>query len=131
MGLAIVEIVEFTGTIEEAEEDTSSTYLVGINGEYRTSYGSPQYEFPSDYLLEEYKTKSYSVGNAKEWSDFYDLCNDIVENEELFSKDMPYEFVRKSVESYLSNIEKEEGTKEVEDISNVDLDNIAEDIISI
>ncbi|WP_263819332.1 hypothetical protein [Salinibacter sp.] len=130
MGLAIVEIAEFTGTIEEADEDTSSTYLVAINGEYRTSYGSPSYEFPSDNLLEEYKICSYVVGNARNWSQFYSLCTDIVEDENIFTNKLPREVIRENVNSYISGLKLDKKYDNVEDISEKDMQSIIEDIVS-
>lgn len=131
MGLAIVEIAEFEGTVEEASEDTSKTYLVAINGEYRTKYGKPQYEFPSRTLLEEYKVKTYTVGNSRSWSDFYDLCTDVVENKNVFTKKLPQELIRDSVRSYVKDNKVSKNTENVEDIDEKDIESIVSDIISV
>lgn len=130
MGIAIVEIVEFTGNVEEESGETSSTYLVGINGKYKTSYGSPQYEYPPESLIEEYKIRSYSVGNARNWNQFYNYCTELVKSEDIFTNKLPRELVRKSVNRYISSNEK--SSSDINDgIDDGDIDEIVDDITSI
>ena len=101
MSIAIVEIVEFTGSIESADERQSNTYLIAINGDYPTSYGKPKYTFPPKPWREQFQIASYRVGSAPDWKTFFRKCTNKLNRERPFSNKLPRPLYRTKTERLL------------------------------
>lgn len=81
-----VEIVEFSGEVDGADDNPIVTYLLAIDGKYKTKYSSPHYEYLPSVWRHKYQIASYKVGRFSSWKKFYSACNELLKEKEPFSR---------------------------------------------
>lgn len=81
-----IEIVEFRGQVADTKRDEVKTYLLAIDGEFRTKYRKPNFEYLPKSWRETYQIDSFDVGHAESWKEFYGNCRECLENERPFSE---------------------------------------------
>lgn len=131
MGIAIVEIIEFTGSITSADEADSSTYLIAVNGEYPKSYGKPKYTFPPKSWRDQYQIASYRVGSAPDWKTFFIKCTNRLDRENPFSGELPGRAIRNYISEEYGFPEDGKMGSGTENLSPEQMDTLIDDLISL
>ena len=130
MGIAIVEIIEFTGSITSADEADSTTYLIAVNGEYPKSYGKPKYTFPPKSWREQYQIDSYYVGSAPDWKTFFQRCTNMLHEEDPLSGELPRKAIRRHLKEY-GILNDRNMRMDTESLTSEEMDTLIDDLISL
>ncbi|QDG52090.1 hypothetical protein FIV42_15465 [Persicimonas caeni] len=80
-----IQIVEFRGHVAGTKQGEVTTYLLAIDGDYRTKYLKPSFEYLPKSWRDKYQVESYDVGRAGTWQEFYEKCNARLEQEDPFA----------------------------------------------
>ncbi len=79
-----IQIVEFRGEVADTKRDEVTTYLLAIDGEHRTKYRKPNFEYLPKSWRDKYQVGSFDVGRAGSWKEFYAQCAACLEDEKPF-----------------------------------------------
>lgn len=80
-----IEIVEFRGVFPSVDRGGQiACQLLAIDGVYQLKYGKPNYAFLPRAWVKPYCIRTFDVGEATSWQDFYNKCTDIVNKEQPF-----------------------------------------------
>ena len=128
MGLANVEIIRFTGSVAEADRNPCNAYLIVVDGEYPKSYGKPKYTFPPKPWIDRHLRKTYDVGSAHNWKEFFAKCTSILYREAPLSGNDSRMLIRKHLESHSVNNGK--ANHENNSVSRT-IDELVEELIAL